>query len=456
MFDYKKLVKSHEKEVVEDLKKWIAIPSVYDEDSKTKEMPFGKDVARALEYIALLAEAHGFNVDRCDGYCTEIRYGEGDIIGIYAHCDVVPVSGEWKYPPFSGEIEDDVMYGRGTSDDKGPAMATFHALCALKDAGKIEGYQVRFVVGGNEESGSECLEYYFKKLKKPYPKYGFTPDGDFPLIYGEKGIANYKVEQKLDLPFLLSLRGGTASNSVMDHVTCELEAKGNFKKACKAYFGATDCQYTLENIDEDFYHLEVFGKAAHGSLPNLGVNAGLCLLRFLSFYFTDVRLSNIATSYLDGDGSTLGLYKESEALHHTTFNVGLMEYENGVLSYVVNFRYPENVNPKKVIDKLNTMNLGKHTLLSISDPLLVDPNGAMVKTLEKVYRDETGDLLTPIMTIGGGTYAKESKNTIAFGSHFPNRDDRIHNSNETIHLKDLFDSMAIYAHAIDALGRLCD
>ena len=43
---------------------------------------------KALEYIASLAEKDGFNVDRCDGYCTEISYGEGPLIAIYAHCDV--------------------------------------------------------------------------------------------------------------------------------------------------------------------------------------------------------------------------------------------------------------------------------------------------------------------------------------------------------------------------------
>ena len=100
MIDYKQLVKAHKKNVVEDLKKWIQIPSVYDENTKDKNHPFGNEVAKALEYIAQLGEKEGFEVDRCDGYCTEISYGKGDIIGIYAHCDVVPVSGTWKFPPF--------------------------------------------------------------------------------------------------------------------------------------------------------------------------------------------------------------------------------------------------------------------------------------------------------------------------------------------------------------------
>lgn len=456
MFDYKKIVKSHEEDVVSDLKKWIEIPSIYDESTIKENMPFGKDVFDALQYIGHLGEAHGFNVDYCDGYCVEISFGEGPIIGIYAHCDVVPVSGEWIHPPFSGEIDDDKMYGRGTSDDKGPAMAAFHALCALKEQDRIKGYQVRLVIGGNEESGSLCLKHYFHDLKKPYPKYGFTPDGEFPLIYGEKGIANYKVEQRLDAPYLISLHGGSAPNCVMDHVICKIRAKADFAKSCKAYFKATDCTYKLENEEEDIYVLEVFGKAAHGSLPQLGINAGLTLLRFLSFYFLDYRLSKISQSYLDGDGTFLGLYKESELLHGTTFNVGLMDYEDGLLTYVVNFRYPESVKVNKVIDKLNSLDLGNHILLSDDKPLLIDPNSPMVKTLLNVYQDETNDTDTQIMTIGGGTYAKESKNTLAFGSHFPSRDDRIHNSNETIHLEDLYLSMAIYAHAIDSLGRLCD
>ena len=58
------------------------------------------------------------------------------------------------------------------------------------------------------------------------------------------------------------------------------------------------------------------------------------------------------------------------------------------------------------------------------------------------------------MAIGGGTYAKESKNTIAFGSHFPGREDHIHEANEKIHLEDLRKSISIYASAIDELGKL--
>ena len=78
----------------------------------------------------------------------------------------------------------------------------------------------------------------------------------------------------------------------------------------------------------------------------------------------------------------------------------------------------------------------------------------MIKTLYKVYQEETGDYSTPMMTIGGGTYARESKNTIAFGSHFPGREDNIHSPNEKIHLDDYLLSQSIHARAIYELGKL--
>ena len=56
------------------------------------------------------------------------------------------------------------------------------------------------------------------------------------------------------------------------------------------------------------------------------------------------------------------------------------------------------------------------------------------------------------MTIGGGTYAKECRNTVAFGSAFPGSHDNIHDADEHITLNDFYTSMPIYAKAILALG----
>ena len=138
----------------------------------------------------------------------------------------------------------------------------------------------------------------------------------------------------------------------------------------------------------------------------------------------------------------------------TTYNVGLISYENSVFSMTVNFRYPENVSSKAVIESLRKDSRLPITVLSESDCLYYDLNTPFIKLLANVYVNETGDTINKPATIGGGTYAKEAKNTVAFGSHFPGKIDNIHDTNEKIDLSDFYDSMSLYAHAIYGLGNL--
>ena len=447
--DFKTLMRPYQEEALENLRKWVQIPSVHDEATIQEGKPFGNDIASALDFIARLAESKGFEVNRCDGYCTEIICGTGDkIIGIYAHSDVVPVSGDWKYPPFSATLADDVLYGRGTSDDKGPAMAAFYSLVALKENHLIDGYQVRLVIGGNEEKGSACLEHYFHVLKKPNPTYGFTPDGDFPLIYGEKGITNYRTSGELKVKEVKKIHAGVVSNSVIDLA----DAIVTKKEPIEAYLQNKKFQYEWKE-EEDGLHFILHGKAAHGSLPELGINAGIQMLDVLGHAYHVDEWIRLADAYQDPSGKTMDEFYHSDLLKDTTYNVGIIEYENNQFSMIVNFRYPEQVKPLAVITNLNAKLPFYTEIISTSETLFFDPNCAMIQNLLRVYQEETGDLETPIKTIGGGTYAKECKNTVAFGSAFPHSDDHIHEANEHITLKDFYQSMPIYAHAIYCLGK---
>ena len=341
------------------------------------------------------------------------------------------------------------MYGRGTSDDKGPAMSAFYALCALKDNGLLEGFRIRLVIGGNEEKGSRCLEHYFKVLHKEYPDYGFTPDGEFPLIYGEKGICNFLVKDTIDLYPIISINAGVAGNAVIDKAECVLAEDSSIDEALKN----TTLKYSIEHRKDDMT-LIIFGKSAHGSTPELGINAGLLMMEFISNYYDLDELKRLSSLFKEPNGSSMGAYYFSELLHGTTYNVGIIKYNNLNFEMTVNFRYPENVNPHEVIKNIGNMTDPFTTIaMGASAPLLFDPLSPMIRGLLSVYQEESGDLVTPIMTIGGGTYAKESKNTIAFGSAFPNLDCHIHDADEFITLHDFNLSMAIYAHAIIKLGK---
>ena len=446
---FSSFAKDYQNTAIALLSKWIQIDSVYDETTIEVGAPFGRGVQQALRFIGEVAEKDGFEVTYNDGYATEISFGAGPIIGVYAHADVVPVSGVWANPPFSGAVLDNRVYGRGASDDKGPAIAAYMAMRLLKDHKLTDGYRMRLVIGGNEERGSGCLHYYFHELKKPHCVAGFTPDGEFPLIYGEKGISNYKLEGKLYLGPIKSLHAGVVSNSVIDRA----EAIVNKDEAIEKYLLKTGYRYEVSH-QADTTKIVILGKAAHGSLPQLGINAGIQLLDVLGNHYGIDSLKKISHQYMEPFGRNLGHYYESPLLHHTTYNVGLISYKDGLFSMVVNFRFPETVSFEETIKAIGEVSVLPLSVLMYSRPLLFDPNSDMVQTMLCAYREESGDTTSQMMTIGGGTYAKEAQNTVAFGSHFPGKEDNIHDINEKIDLEDLQASIGIYARAIHDLGRL--
>jgi succinyl-diaminopimelate desuccinylase len=449
MSNYQKLSRKYYDQALKNLVDWLKIDSVYDLTSISEVKPFGEGVYQALQFIGKIAEQDDFKVDYCDGYAVEISYGEGPLIGVYAHGDVVPISGEWKFPPFSGTIENGKVYGRGSSDDKGPAMASYYALKLLKDHQLIKGYQVRLVIGGNEERGSSCLAYYFHHLHKPNPVYGFTPDGEFPLIYGEKGITNYIIEGHIDLAPIIKIKAGVVANSVIDYAEAIIDDDVDISSKIEKH--GYNYQLTNEN---GLTKLTVFGKSAHGSTPELGVNAGIQLLEILGEIYNKEVLATLVNQYKDPFGHGLQEYHHGPLLKETTYNVGLINYNDNQLSFTVNWRYPENMNAKDVLNRIRNKCPLSVRVLGENRLLLFNPDSPMVKTLLDVYQKETNDYTSPIITIGGGTYAKEAINTIAFGSNFPGKENYIHEPNEKIDIEDYHLSIAIYAHAIDALGKL--
>lgn len=453
MIDFKKLAESYKDEALQTLQKDIQINSVYDPQTITSEAPYGVGVLNCFKFLKELALKDGFKVDTCDGRCLEIECGEGEkLIGIFAHQDVVPISGDWKHPPFSGFIDEkeNRMYGRGTSDDKGPGIASYYALKLLKDNGLIKNFRVRLVYGGDEERGSSCLEYYFKTLKKEDPTYGFTPDADFPLIYGEKGIVNYKYKGKLPLNNVISIKAGVVSNSVIDKAIVKVREPEKLEEYLKRH-----PEINVEKLGEDTFNF--IGKSAHGSLPQLGINSGIIALGVLGEVYMNPMLTLLCNEYSDPFGQNMHVKYTSENMGVTTYNVGLISYEDGVFDMTVNFRHPENCNPDEVLEKVDSCSPLPIEVLSKSPILYFDPEKtAFIKKLYEVYVEETGDLEHKPMTIGGGTYAKEAKNTVAFGSCFPGKIDHIHEPNEKIDLEDFFNSIPIYAHAIYALGNLDD
>ena len=445
---YREMVEPYKEVALKTLKELVAIDSVLDPKTQSEDKPFGEGVDKALDYVAKLGEKLGFKVNRCDNYVTELTYGEGDkIFDIYGHCDVVPVQKEkWVHDPFKVTIVDDnIMYGRGTSDDKGPALACLYAVKALMDNNLLGGYKLRFLFGGNEENDSLCLEHYFHTMKKEFPTLGISPDADYPLIYAEKSIYAYEADYKISIPYVKDFSLGAALNIVLADASCKLDGCDlDIKSLLDTYLS----KHPEVKASYEDNKLTFLGKPYHGSTPWNGVNAALHMLNFLGEVFEIDILKNIFKDYNDGMGNNFGGNYTDKDFTETSYNVGRLSYKDGVLSLFVNLRFPCSMKAEKVLANVENKTGAKVTKLGGSDGFVADPDSDFVRILMHSYQSETGDMDSKPLAIGGGTYARESKNSVAFGAQFVGRDYRMHGHDEFFPLSDFFDNMQIYAHAI--------
>lgn len=147
---------------VEELKEFLKIPSV------SADPRFRDDVFECADWLVKAIKDAG--ADRAELIPTEkypLVYGEKNVdenaptIWIYGHYDVQPPDpiDQWTTPPFEPDIRNGAIYARGASDDKGQLYMYVKALELLTKAGKLK-YNLRFLIEGEEEIGSENLEKY--------------------------------------------------------------------------------------------------------------------------------------------------------------------------------------------------------------------------------------------------------------------------------------------------------
>ena len=140
---------------------------------------------------------------------------------------------------------------------------------------------------------------------------------------------------------------------------------------------------------------------------------------------------------------------------NNTLNLGFVNYENNHISLVMNYRFVDGIKEENlkqnILDSLKDFDV-KFT--PTSELLYYPLDHNLVKTLMDVYRKETNDYASKPMAIGGGTYAKEANNVLAFGMQFPGVDTKMHESGEFLPLVALYKGASIYYSAILALGDL--
>ena len=162
--------------------------------------PFGEDVDACYTEALTLCHELGFETTDLDRYIGWCEIGSGDeMVAVLGHLDVVPEGEGWHHPPYGAEIVDNKLYGRGSIDDKGPVVASLFALKAIRDLGIPLNRRVRLLFGLNEETNDRDV-FYYREHGGEIPVLGFTPDGEYPLINGEKGILNesYAADRRME------------------------------------------------------------------------------------------------------------------------------------------------------------------------------------------------------------------------------------------------------------------
>lgn len=472
--DLQKYIEANRGPAIETLKELIRIRSdrssaVEGEDSQI--YPFGEGVQRAFEYMLAKGEEMGFSVENIDNYGGHIDFGEGEeTVGVMGHLDVVPAGDGWDSDPYGAEEEDGYIIGRGTTDDKGPVIASLYAMKALKDAGYKPHRKIRLILGLDEETEWEGMDYYFDKVETP--DFGITPDADFPVINGEKGIMVFELAKKLTKGNAAGLQlgklsGGEAVNMVASQARAVVrsDAKGAYEKIREKladFMAETGYKLKTKGVGKS---LEILadGVACHGARPEKGLNAISVLMSFLgrlNFANEDV---NEFIDFYNGHvgfnmyGEELGIGLEDEKSGRLSVNNGLISYDKDSISVNVNVRYPVSFSADDVYDAMQPI-LDKYAIGVVKhvdmEPLYFDADSNLIKTLMDVYREETGDMDSEPIVSAGGTYARACPNVVAFGGLFPGDPDIMHQKNEKIAI-DRFNKMTdIYAKALYRLTQV--
>lgn len=453
--------------LIQDTQSFLQIESVLDEEGGTAGKPFGEKVDEALQYMLKKGQDEGFKVKNVDGYAGHIEYGEGeDIVGVLCHVDVVPAGDDWTTPPFSADIRENKIFARGAIDDKGPTMAAFYALKMLKDAGLPLSKKIRIIIGTDEESDWRCVDHYFKH--EAMPQIGFAPDADFPIIHAEKGIIDaivsftYEQSEENKRYILKQFTSGMRLNMVPDEARAIVEAANDHDaEALKTAFAAylAENQLTGEtNHTADGLTFTLKGVSVHAMEPANGTNAGIHMANFLCAHELDERglaFTSQINALFDQDtrGQKLGIACKDDISGDLTLNVGTIRYsQNEEAKLGLNVRYPvtaDGEEVKKGIERIKGATIEK---FDNSPPHHVSKDHPLVKTLQRVYEEQTGDP-AHLIAIGGGTYARSLEAGVAFGPLFPGRPDCAHQKDEYIEIDDLLRATALYAQAMYELAK---
>ena len=442
-------IAENKEQLLKDLAALVAIDSV--EGEPAEGAPFGVGPRAALDKTLEIAAGMGLATRNCENYIGYAELAGADpekYLATICHVDVVPVGNGWTADPFTMRIQDGWLLGRGVSDDKGPMIVTLYALKFLKEQGYELRYPIRALVGDNEETRMEDVEYYLKNY--PAPVFCFTPDAEFPVCNGEKGHFGGKIVSPVCGGVILEMEGGVANNAVPDRASALVKTDITKLK--------TAPNITLEP-EKDCVRIRGWGKSGHAAMPEGTRNA----IGLVVDYLLDNDLCNEAErAYLEAlhklhlstAGEGLGIACADGPFGPLTIIGGRIYMENGRLVQTIDSRFPTCTDGEKLTAQI-TAALGEGAKLEdaeAAEPFYIEADSPAIQACISTYNEVTGENATPF-TMGGGTYARHFPYAVSFGPEhadlpLPEFGGPMHGANEAAPLNKLLEAVKIYILAL--------
>ena len=327
-------------------------------------------------------------------------------VGWNGHLDVVPAGdlSQWKWGPFSGEVTDTQILGRGTSDMKAGVAGLLFASRCLKDCNIPLSGGITMHIVSDEESGSE---------------------------YGTKWLAE----------------------------------NGYFKNLNGVIIGEPTSNWTIETGQKGNLHIHIHasGVCAHGSLAQYkGDNAikKICKVILRTDELTKIK-GHIPDSLMDAykqsvwvDDQEIGIENAGQVLSHVSCNVGVIQGGTAAnvvpdsASVILDCRLPYGVCKQEIIEVMDKITKDvsgvSYQLEWLSDANITRNDSDLVKSLQKNAQEIWNMEVYPAWQWAcsdARLYRLQGIDTLQYG---PSNSQGIHSPNENVDIEDVKNAARVY------------
>ncbi len=450
--------KAHEREYLADLKELIAIDSA--RADALPGMPYGKNCADVLAKGQEILSKYGFDSLNDDNYVITADLNDKETeLGILAHLDIVPTGDGWKKPPLEMREDETKIYGRGTADDKGPALAAFYAMRCLKELGVELNKNCKIILGADEECGSSDIRHYFSH--NPVPPKTLSPDADYPVINIEKGGLHADATGKWDkedvLPRIAYVDAGIKFNMVP--ATAKAKVLGMTADQMSKYMTVaaekTRCKFNAIT-EGDGVILTAEGVNAHASTPYEGNNALTALNEMLALLPIQGKSADVLRGLVklfphnDFYGVGAGVAHEDKESGKLTMSFDIFKMDETGCSVTADCRAALCATDATLTDVMRAAFADIGLVMAdnrMYAPHYVPEDSELVQELLKTYEEYTGTK-GECIAIGGGTYVHHLEGGVSFGAAFPGTNNNMHAPDEYAVKEHLYKTIQMYAQVV--------